>query len=150
MANQQVDFVYDRKNPFILVNESEGNELYVDYKSKIVKIIWNGIVDVEPASKLLTIGANLIESRECNKILLCRQELNEFTIQARLWIKQELLMKRAKKLAGDVEKIAAVNARTIKGSVFANFISSAIKLILPSLVLKKFHDEGEALTWLAE
>lgn len=135
------------KTQFFLISEFQGSSISIDFESRIVKIAWQGIVDEQTASHLLTLGADAIENETVDKILLDRQGLKEFTTEARIWIKHDLLKSRAKKLVSKVEKIATINPSQSKGSIFANFISAGIKMVFPNLKMEKFNSVDEALHW---
>ena len=135
---------------FEKVKELNGSNTLIDKKNKVVKIVWNGIVSEETAKVMLTTGADLIDSGLCDKLLLNRKGLEEFSTEARVWIKQDLLKNRAKKLVNKVSKVATINSSTIMGGIFANFISTAIKLVFPNLTMTKFESEEEAMNWLTK
>ncbi|MEP5613660.1 MAG: hypothetical protein ABJP45_15520 [Cyclobacteriaceae bacterium] len=135
---------------FEVILELNSSVVSVDYESKIVKIEWHGVVDLNTASLLLEKGADMIESGYCTKLLLNRENLQEFSTEARLWIKQDLLNNRGKRLVRKVSRVATVRSASAMGGVFANFISSGIKLVFPSLKLSNFDSENEAFDWLVE
>ncbi|MEQ8237917.1 MAG: hypothetical protein RIA69_01825 [Cyclobacteriaceae bacterium] len=132
---------------FDLIEELNGSRFELNNQHKIVRITWNGKVNLETASKLLTLGANSVEFYGFTKLVLDRSNLTEFETEARVWIK-DLLKNRAKKLSKKVEKMAIINATTTKGSIFSNFIASAINMVLPDLYMKKFDNEDEAFLWI--
>lgn len=133
---------------FETIAARSGSSALVDLKNKIVKIEWHGIVDLGTASEILNHGAGLIEKGHCNKLLLNRKNLVEFTADARLWIKQDLLIKRAQKLVSRVERVATVNPSSTMGNVFANFLTTGIKIVFPNLRISKFDSEEAAIDWL--
>ncbi|MEP1095856.1 MAG: hypothetical protein ABJG78_12145 [Cyclobacteriaceae bacterium] len=135
---------------FEVILELNGSIVAVDYESKIVKIEWHGVVDLDTATELLEKGADMIESGYCNRLLLNRENLKEFSTEARVWIKQDLLKNRGKRLVRKVGKVATVRSSSAMGSIFANFISSGIQLVFPSLKLSNFDSENEAFDWLVE
>jgi hypothetical protein len=44
--------------------------------------------------------------------------------------------------------MAQINAPSTKGSIFSNFIASAISMVVPGLQIKKFDDEADSIAWL--
>lgn len=135
---------------FETICEKSGSLTLVDLKNKIVKIEWHGTVDLTTAKEILTKGADLIEAGHCNRLLLNREGLAAFSTEARIWIKQDLLRTRAKKLVSKVQKVATVSAATSIGKIVSNFVSTAIKLVFPGLQMSKFEGEGAAMDWLVE
>ncbi|MEO1253626.1 MAG: STAS/SEC14 domain-containing protein [Bacteroidota bacterium] len=113
-----------------------------------MKIEWHGQVALETASELLNKGADFVEKDVCSKILLNRKNLQEFTKEARNWIKEDLLKKRAKILVHKVEKVATVKSSTNIGNMFATILSTATKLVFPGLSMNNFETEEEAIEWL--
>ena len=132
------------------ITELNGSKLLVDDTHGIVIVEWTGVVGLITASTLLGAGADMIERHNCTKILLDRRNLAEFDGEARAWIKEELLPRRAKKLVGLVMKVAFVNSEMTKGRVFGNLISIAIRFAFPKLQLEKFDSIIEARNWISE
>ena len=87
---------------FELIKKKNGSFLFVDEKNRIVKITWYDKVDLDTAQTLLDHGADLIESGYYKNILLNRKELKEFSTEARIWIKNDLLINRGRKLIQNV------------------------------------------------
>lgn len=140
--------IMELKLSYTILKEVNGSTVSLNKEKDIVRIEWDGVVDIEEAKTILTIGADQIEKGTAKNLLLNRKNLEEFSTAARLWIKEDLLKGRAKKLVKQVHKVAMVNASSTMGSVFANFISTAIKLVYPNLSMSKFQSEDEALEWL--
>jgi hypothetical protein len=132
---------------FDFIKELNGSRFELNKEHKISRITWSGSVNLETASSLLTLGANSVENSGFTKLILDRSNLTEFETEARVWIKG-LLKTRAKKIVKKVERMAMINAKTAKGTIFSNFIGSAINMVMPDLYMKKFDNEDEALTWL--
>ena len=132
---------------FKIVKKVEGSIFSLDPKNKISRISWFGEVTEETASKLLTLGADSGEFHGYNKLILDRRELTEFTTEARVWIKHDLLKTRAKKIVNKVDKVAFIGSRNTRGNIFSNFLSSAIGLVFPKLEMERFVDLREAIKW---
>ncbi len=143
-----IDQLMNLKLSYVILREDMGSYVSINKTEKIIRIEWNGIVDEEVAKNILTVGADQIANGNATSILLNRRNLKEFSTAARLWIKEDLLKNRAKALVKNVDKVATVNSVSSMGAIFANFISSAIKLVFPNLSMKKFQTEDEALEWL--
>ncbi len=127
---------------------ADESELMINNVNGIVKVVWNGIVNLETAQALLTRGADFIEDGTCDKIILDRQLLEEFTTDARMWIKNDLFKNRAKRLASNVSKMAMIEPQSVMGRIVSKMISSVIPLIFPNLKTKKFSQEADAYQWL--
>lgn len=132
---------------FIIKKEINGSRFELDNVNNISRITWSGNVNFETAKELLTLGADSVEILGYDKLLLDRSALTEFETEARVWIKG-LLKTRAKKIVKNVSKVAMINAKSAKGSLFSNFIGSAISMVFPDLQLKKFNSVEESLAWL--
>ena len=133
---------------FQVVKELNGSSTLVDYSNKIVKVEWEGIVDLATATLLFNASAELVENGQCDKVLLNRKNLTEFTTEARIWIKQEFLKNRSKQLDRKIMKVATVRSISATGSIFSNYINRGIKLVFPRVTLSKFDTEHEAVNWL--
>ncbi|MEO9872626.1 STAS/SEC14 domain-containing protein [Ekhidna sp.] len=135
---------------FDFVSEENGSLLLLNKELRIVKIEWHGRVDAHTASEILNKGADLIEKGICTRLLLNRKELDEFTKEARQWIKDDLLKKRAKSLVHKVEKVATVKSVTKMGNLFATILSTATRIVFPGLKMNNFDTEEEAISWMVE
>ncbi len=133
---------------FEFVLEENGSLLLINKELRIVKIEWHGRVEVDTASKLLSKGADFIENGGYTKLLLNRKKLDEFTKETRQWIKDDLLKKRAKSLVHKVENVATVKSISQMGNLFATILSTAIKIVFPSLKMMSFDTEEEAIDWM--
>ncbi|MEO9871331.1 hypothetical protein [Ekhidna sp.] len=136
-----------RELNFTVVHSMNGSTFELDKNNGIARIIWRGQVDIQTAKKLVSMGADSVEFNGYKKLLLDRSNLIEFETEARLWIR-ELLKTRAKKIVRKVNKLAIVKATTAKGSIFSNFIATAIKIVMPNLEMQEFNKEEEAFDWL--
>lgn len=132
---------------FKVISEMNGSTFEVDKDYGISRITWNGTVDLPTVRKLVTLGADSVEFHKYKRLLLDRSKLIEFDTQARVWIKG-LLKSRAKRIVKMVNKLAIINPKTSRGSIFSNFIASAIKLVMPNLDMRKFNSEEDAIEWL--
>ncbi len=130
-----------------LIHDHNGSLLLADKRLKIVMLKWNGVIDKETARELLSKGAENIEFHDYKKLMINRLELVELETEARIWIKK-FLQGRAKRIAPKVNKVAFVNPKSVRGSIFSNMLSSAISLIIPTLKTQKFITEAEASQWL--
>ena len=135
---------------FKIVKKLEGSVFSLDPKNKISRISWSGEVSENTARTLLTLGANSVEFHGYNKLILDRRELTEFSTEARVWIKHDLLKTRAKKIVNRVEKVAFIGAKNTRGNIFSNFLSSAIGLVFPKLDMERFQDLRQAVIWLID
>lgn len=135
---------------FKIAKKENGSVFSLDTDFMISRISWVGVVTETTAKTLLTCGADSVEHHGYKKLLLDRRDLVEFSTEARVWIKQDLLKKRARRIVGKVEKVATIGATNAKGNIFSNFISSGIRMIFPKLEMKKFDNLPEAIIWLRE
>ena len=133
---------------FDVVLKEGVSTLSVDRNSKVLKITWHGRLNLDSTSKILNRGIEFIENGACDKILLNRIHLEEFTKDANDWIKQDILKARGKSLVHKVEKVATVKSTTTMGNLFATVASSAIKIVYPNLNMRNFDSEENAIDWL--
>lgn len=138
-----------QESHFETLKEINGSKFEYDKLNGIPRITWQGDVGIEEASVLVTLGADYVEFHGCRKLLLDRSSLLEFDTEARMWIK-DLLKTRAKRIVKMVDKLAIIKPHSAKGSIFSNFIASAIGLVFPGLEMMKFDSEEEAVSWLNE
>lgn len=138
----------EQKVAFKLLKRFGENKLYLDEDLGIVKVSWHGMVDQQEAAAILSKGADLLEVGLANKLLLDRKHLIEFTTEARIWIKNEIIKRRGNKLIKRLNRLATVNADSSRGSVFSNFLTSAIKIVYPNLKTGRFKTVEEAINWL--
>ncbi len=132
---------------FEVIYAMNGSTFEIDKINGISRIVWRGVVDIQSAKELVTMGADSVEFQGYKRLLLDRSNLVEFDTEARVWIR-ELLKTRAKKIVKMVDKLAIVKATSVKGSIFSNFIATAIKIVMPNLEMQEFQTEDEALNWL--
>ncbi|MEP1921492.1 MAG: hypothetical protein ABJI55_11905 [Ekhidna sp.] len=138
----------NRMGNFKIIEIKKGSSLSLDSVNAIVKIEWEGHVNLETAQFLLTRAADEIEKGIATKILLNRKSLEQFANDARKWIKDDFLRGRARTLVHLVEKVATVKSSTKIGDLFASVVSSSIKLVFPRLRMSRFDTEDEATKWL--
>ncbi|MDW3193639.1 MAG: hypothetical protein R8G66_14810 [Cytophagales bacterium] len=137
------------KPRFRIIKEVNGSKFMLDEVNGLSRINWSGSVTKETASVLLELGGDSVEFQGYRKLILDRRGLKEFDTEARIWMKG-FIKGRAKNIVGKVERLAMVNRQTGSGSIFANFIGSAIKMVMPNLKIKKFTDIHDALDWTME
>ncbi|MCR9251698.1 MAG: hypothetical protein NXI20_14830 [bacterium] len=133
---------------YTVIIEKEGSQLLVNYEQRILKVVWSGKVSLDTAQTILNLGGDFIEDETCDKIILDRLLLEEFSTDARLWIKNDLLKNRAKRLSSKVSQMAMIEAQTSIGAIFSKMISAAITLIIPNLKTKRFKSLDEANSWM--
>lgn len=126
----------------------EGNEVYLDHQKGIVKIVWEGRVDLDIADSLLSYTADLVEGGLINRILLDRQNLIHFEDKARKWIKNEFLETRCKELAHLIKKVAIVNETSIAAMLYGKKIADDIEQTFINLPIKKFDKLTDAEGWI--
>lgn len=137
------------KPRFRIIKEVNGSKFMLDEVNGISRINWTGTVTKETAAVLLELGGDSVEFQGYSKLILDRRGLKEFDTEARIWMKS-FIKGRAKRIVGKVERLAMVNRQSGSGSIFANFIGSAIKMVMPNLKIKKFSDIHDALDWTME
>lgn len=137
------------KPRFRIIEEINGSRFMLDEVNGISRVNWYGVVNQETAATLLKLGGDSVEFQGYKKLILDRRGLREFDTEARIWMKG-FIKGRAKRIVSKVEKLAMVNRQSGSGSIFANFIGSAIKMVMPNLQIKKFSSIHNALDWVLE
>ncbi len=152
---EQLPQVIEDPNPpkskprFRIIKEVKGSKFMLDEVNGISRINWLGSVNKETAVTLLKLGGDSVEFQGYSKLILDRRGLREFDTEARIWMKG-FIKGRAKRIVGKVDKLAMVNRQSGSGSIFANFIGSAIRMVMPNLSIKKFSSIFDALDWIME
>ncbi len=137
------------KPRFRIIKEVNGSKFMLDEVHGISRINWSGSVNKETVATLLKLGGDSVEFQGYTKLILDRRRLREFDTEARIWMKG-FIKGRAKRIVSKVERLAMVNRQSGSGSIFANFIGSAIKMVMPNLSIKKFTDIYDAMDWVME
>lgn len=137
------------KARFVIVKEVNGSKFLLDKVNGISRVNWYGSVNQETASIMLKLGGDSVEFGGYQKLILDRRGLKEFDTEARIWMKG-FIKGRAKRIVGNVKMLAMVNRSSGSGSIFANFIGSAIKMVMPNLRIKKFSSIYAAIDWVLE
>ena len=132
-----------------VVIEKNESSLMIDFENSILRISWKGIVTAETAGFLLASALNEVQSSNISYVLLDRVQLEVFTKGSRLWIKEDFLKSKVKVLCDtlNIKKVASLKPKTSMGSIYAHLISSAIKIVFPTLPLAEFESERQALNW---
>ncbi len=137
------------KGRFRVIREFKGSKFMLDQENRISRVNWYGAVDQETAEIMLKLGGDSVEFQGYRKLILDRRRLKEFDTEARIWMKN-FIKGRAKNIVGGVDKLAMVNRSSGSGSLFANFIGSAIRMVMPNLKIKKFASIYDAIDWAIE
>ncbi|WP_089356096.1 hypothetical protein [Ekhidna lutea] len=132
---------------FKVIKDLDGNTFDTNKNLGICRINWNGVVDIEKAQQLVGLGGDYVEYNKYSKVILNQSGLLEFDSEATIWIKS-FIKSRAKKLSDSVDKLALINAKSIKGIIFSNLIEGVIRLVMPKLKIKKFNNVEDAISWL--
>jgi len=113
-------------------------EIYLDHQNQVIKVVWEGRVDQETASSLLTYAADLVEGGLIDKVLLDRRNLIQFQEAARNWIKNKFILKRCSQIIHKIAKVAIVNENSIAARFYGESISYDIEEAFPQLEINKF------------
>ncbi len=138
------------KLEFTLLGYVNRNKVYADLDAKVVKISWEGIVDGKSAREVLNLASDLVAQKLCNKIILDRTNLKNFTADARRVINKEILLGKAPKLAKSVKKIAAISSANANGASLGSRITESIARLFPSMNIKRFNAHEEADHWILD
>lgn len=137
------------KSTFTIVESMNQSSFELDSINGISRVKWVGTVNLETAKRLLTLGGDSVEFDGYKRLMIDRYELKEFDTDARIWIK-ELFKTRAKKLSKEVDRMAIINPKTSMAGIFSNMLTSAISLVMPGLLVKKFDSREKGISWLLE
>lgn len=137
------------RNSFEKILEKDQNILMVNRQDGIIKVVWGENVNLTSTKIILNKAAILVGEGDYDKIILDRKKLHHFEIEARIWIKNNFLDNKAKKLVQNIVRVAAIDPTDVKGRVFANFVNAGIRLIFPTISLSHFQEEEAAISWLA-
>lgn len=128
----------------------EDTSVYLDHTHRLIKIDWDGRINLSTASKVLTYVADVVEGGLVDRVLLDRQKLISFDRAARNWMKKELICGRGIDLRAKTHKVAIINERSVAGRIYSERVTKSddrSKVILP---IRKFDSPNEALKWVME
>jgi len=134
---------------FHVYEEVNGSTFELDKVNSISKVCWIGNVDLETASNLLTLVDDSIEHQGFTKLVIDHHQLEYFETDARIWIKN-FLETGVKRLAKKVDRMAIINAKSSRGSIFGNIFTTTINSIMPGLKVNKFDTPEGGIEWLLE
>lgn len=126
-------------------------ESFIDFDriNKVARVCWRGVVNEEVCEKLMVLGADLIEFRGFDRIILDRTNLEEFTYQSRVWLRA-FFKDRAKRLSLNLRKVSVVSAKSTFGLISGEIsFRQGIKFFI-KVPAKKFDSLGESLKWINE
>lgn len=133
---------------FSILKNINGSVLLTDNELGICILKWQGRVDIETASELLTLGVAAAKLDGHSKLLIDRRGLIEFDGEARKWIDQ-WIRKKARVISPKDGKVAIINSEGTLAHIFNNVFNSTISMVFPHLKLRKFDNGTKAIEWLA-
>ena len=134
------------KADFTIIGVENQNRVYADLDIGIVKIIWQGVVDLKAAQGIMNICTELISEGLCSKIIVDRHALLLFKEEALAWM-QESLSSKVVLLKEKVEKIATVNGSDSNpGSI--SMIDNLLAGLKPEVNIYSFQSSEEADNWI--
>ncbi|MEP1097229.1 MAG: hypothetical protein ABJG78_19090 [Cyclobacteriaceae bacterium] len=152
MVQQEEKAVHTNKSAkkrfdFSVLKNIHGSVLLVDRDRTVCILKWQGRVDKETASELLTLSAAAVKLDGHTKMLIDRRGLIEFDNEARIWI-DSWIRTKAKSMFTGINKIAIINSDTPFGSIFNNSFNSTITTVFPQIEVRILVHGTKALEWL--
>ena len=132
---------------FSILKNIHGSFLLGDQIHSVCILKWQGRVDKETASELLTLSEAAVKLDGYTKLLIDRRGLIEFDNEARIWI-DGWIRNRAKTTFFSITKIAIINSDTPFGSIFNNSFNSTLASVFPNVELQILTHGTKALEWL--
>ena len=131
-----------------LIYDSPTAELFFDKANKLAKAKWIGDVEEKDFRGLIITGAQLVKVGLVHNLYFDRRELGNFTTATRVWLKEDFMKNDGAELIQMVEKIAAVDTKSVMGQMTAAIFSKILLLINPQLNYRVFGTPGEADRWI--
>lgn len=132
---------------FSILKNIHGSVLLGDQVRGVCILKWQGRVDQETASELLTLSVAAVKLGGYTKLLIDRRGLIEFDNEARIWI-NSWIGTQARSMFVGINKIAIINSDTPFGSIFNNAFNSTISTTFPQIELRVLAHGTKALEWL--
>lgn len=121
--------------------------IYADSEKNIIEIKWNGKVPLEDCLATLQIVKDNLE--EHCLIIINRSSLDEFTIEAKKWLKTTFMTKEVIEIVPFLSKLAIIEAGE-KINIFSLAINRLASLMFPGLSMRSFSSYEEAAFWLSK
>ncbi len=138
------------KLEYTLIGYVNRSKIYAELDTKVVKVVWYGVVDGQTAREVLNLAGDLISEKICDKLILDRTDLRAFTKDAKQVIKKEFLLNRAPKLAKYVKKIATITSKHNMGASIGGRITESIANLFPYLNIQRFETIDTADDWILD
>lgn len=131
------------------IYESSQVLFQYDEEFKILKAKWTGQVTTEEFKHVIMTGARIIHNTEgFTSIILDRSELDEFSTESRVWLKQDFMRNDGRVLIKKVKKLAAIKPSTTFATVMTTVFSAIFQIANPNMEYKVFEKPDEAAEWI--
>jgi len=134
---------------YLLIDEINQHEIYLDSNNHTIKIIWNETIDQDSLSKVLMLSCRKILNKKAFKLLLEFKKTKSFEITGLNWLRQEFLpSKKVKTTFNLIEKIALVRQNHLINDIISEINHPIDGRVFPNLKIYKFSDYYESEAWL--
>ncbi len=131
---------------YTLLGIEKGGRVYADLDNGIVKVIWNGKVDLKSAKGIFKICKELVEEELCHKMLLDRNLLISFSHEAKQYL-EESFIANYKTIKEKVVKIAAICSSEFSSDQYTITRDRLMKELQSTAEIKEFDQVEEADQW---
>lgn len=128
--------------------EANDAKFEVDDDLSIFSFTWNGVVSETSVKKIFSVASRACAVMESLHWLIDRRNLEGYSPEARVWIKENLIQKLGKELIDKTDKIAAVESESAIAQVSSNVLIDAIRKVNPKIEYQEFDIPGPASNWL--
>jgi hypothetical protein len=128
--------------------EADDAILQFDEQNNIYQFGWKGTVGYVSASQTLSLAAELSKDLEKVHWLVDRRNLDGYSPEARIWIKDDFVNKVGKDLIMKIDKIAVMESESPIANLSSSVLSKAILEVNPKIEAKVFDYTQPASNWL--
>ncbi|MFY0624743.1 MAG: hypothetical protein JXR07_00495 [Reichenbachiella sp.] len=130
------------------VFEAPDATFEVDEIHSIFSFSWNGIVSEKSVKRVMTLASKSSAILEDVHWFIDRRNLEGYSPEARIWLKNEFVNEVGKELISKTDRIAAVNSDSPMSKLSSNVLIDALKKINSDIDYQEFDIPKPALNWL--
>ena len=121
----------------------------IDLENSLFTFAWKGTVSEKSVKRILTLASNASSDMKSCHWLIDRRELDGYSPEARIWIKNNFMKATGTDLISKTDKIAAINSESAMAQVSSNVLIDALQKLNPKIGYKEFDMPAPAINWLS-
>ncbi len=122
--------------------------LLIEEDKSLFTFTWKGTVSEKTVRRILTLASNVGEDLDKVHWLIDRTNLDGYSAEARIWLKNNFMQGTGTDFINKTDKIAAVNSNSAIAQVSSNVLIDALQKINSNIEYKEFDMKGPAINWL--